>query len=169
MTESFVDPRVRLDGPVGAFTAALAVAPIAAGSVVIAFGGRCITRAQVDQNSRAVQIDEQLFLTADDGVADAVLHSCDPSCQLRGATLLVAARDLMPGEAITYDYSTSQGTDDDEFECQCGSALCRGKVTGHDWMLPELQLRHRGAFSPYLAQRIASLHHIGAERRAFAL
>jgi hypothetical protein len=36
-------------------------------------------------------------------------------------------------------------------------------------MLPELQLRYRGAFSPYLAKRIAALVHIGAERRAFAL
>jgi hypothetical protein len=169
VTESFVDPRVRLDAPLGAFTGAQAIAPIAAGTVVVAFGGRCVTRADVPSAARAVQIEEALFLVADDGVADAVLHSCEPSCELRGAAVLVAGRDLVPGEAITYDYATSQGTDDDEFECQCGSALCRGKITGHDWMLPELQLRYRGAFSPYLGQRIAALHHIGAERRAFAL
>jgi hypothetical protein len=36
-------------------------------------------------------------------------------------------------------------------------------------MLPELQLRYRGSFSPYLAKRISGLVHVGAERRAFAL
>ena len=45
---------------------------------------------------------------------------------------------------------------------------CRGKVTGNDWMLPELHLRYRGRFSPYLATRIASLASVGAERRAFS-
>jgi len=45
---------------------------------------------------------------------------------------------------------------------------CRGKVTGYDWMLPELQIRYRGYFSPYLAARIASLATIGAGRRAFS-
>ncbi len=79
----------------------VALEPIAAGDVVAAFGGRCVTR--------------------------------------------------------------------DEFECACGSAQCRGKVSGHDWMLPELQLRYRGSFSPYLAKRIAALVSVGAERRAFAL
>jgi hypothetical protein len=36
-------------------------------------------------------------------------------------------------------------------------------------MLPELQMRYRGTFSPYLAARISSLVSTGAERRAFAL
>ncbi|TPW10902.1 MAG: hypothetical protein FD127_3513 [Acidimicrobiaceae bacterium] len=42
-------------------------------------------------------------------------------------------------------------------------------MTGDDWMVPELQLRYRGHFSPYLARRIAGLVSVGAERRAFAL
>ena len=87
---------------------------------------------------------------------------------MSGSTVLVALRDIEPGEMITYDYATSDGCDYDEFECACGSAMCRGKVTGYDWMLPELQLRYRGHFSPYLATRIASLASIGAERRAFS-
>jgi hypothetical protein len=36
-------------------------------------------------------------------------------------------------------------------------------------MLPELQLRYRGSFSPYLANRIAALASVGASRRAFGL
>ncbi|MEY4174995.1 MAG: hypothetical protein RI900_2160, partial [Actinomycetota bacterium] len=66
-------------------------------------------------------------------------------------------------------YGTCDGSDYHEFECVCGAASCRGKVTGNDWMLPELQLRLRGWFSPYLASRIADLVSVGAERRAFSL
>jgi hypothetical protein len=83
--------------------------------------------------------------------------------------ILIAARDIEAGEELSYDYATSDGSDYDEFECVCGSESCRGKITGHDWMLPELQLRYRGSFSPYLARRIAALVNVGAERRAFSL
>ena len=40
---------------------------------------------------------------------------------------------------------------------------------GRDWMIPELQLRYRGTFSPYLAKRIAGLASVAATRRAFSL
>ena len=84
--------------------------------------------------------------------------------------MLVALRDIAVGEELAYDYATTDGSDYDEFECDVRQrAACRGKVTGHDWMLPELQLRYRGTFSPYLAKRIAALVSVGAERRAFAL
>jgi uncharacterized protein len=170
VTVSFIDPRVQLGaGRVGSLPAAVATADIDAGEIVIAFGGRCVPREAQDTTHRALQIEERLFLQGDDGVADAVLHSCDPSCVVSSSTVLVAARDLRAGDTITYDYATTQGTDDDEFECSCGTAMCRGKVTGHDWMLPELQLRYRGNFSPYLARRISGLQRVGAERRAFAL
>jgi uncharacterized protein len=150
--------------------------PIAAGEVVAAFGGRCVTRDEFDllpasQQVRSLQIEEHLFLAGapEPEPADFVNHSCDPNCVLSGSVILVAARDIEPGEEITYDYATSDGSDYDEFECVCGSACCRGKITGHDWMLPELQLRYRGAFSPYLAKRMAALVNVGAERRAFSI
>src|SRR5258706_1301495 len=150
--------------------------PIAAGEVVAAFGGRCVTRDEFDllpttQQVRSLQIDENLYMAGapEPEPADFINHSCEPNLGLTGSVVLVAMRDIAVGEELTYDYATTDGSDYDEFECYCGSAMCRGKVSGHDWMLPELQLRYRGSFSPYLAQRIAALVHVGAERRAFAL
>jgi hypothetical protein len=32
--------------------------------------------------------------------------------------------------------------------------MCRGHVSGTDWMLSELQARYAGFFSPYIARRI---------------
>ncbi|MEP7047205.1 MAG: SET domain-containing protein-lysine N-methyltransferase [Ilumatobacteraceae bacterium] len=150
--------------------------PIAAGEIVAAFGGRCVRRDEFDllpasQQVRSVQIDENLYMAGapEPEPADFINHSCDPNCVLSGNVLIVAARDIAVGEEVTYDYATTDGSDYDEFECSCGTSMCRGKVSGHDWMLPELQLRYRGSFSPYLAKRIAALVNVGAERRAFAL
>ena len=150
--------------------------PIAAGEIVAGFGGRCVTRDEFDllpasQQVRSLQIDENLYMAGapEPEPADFINHSCDPNCALSGNVVLIAMRDIAVGEELGYDYATTDGSDYDEFECDCGTALCRGKVSGHDWMLPELQLRYRGTFSPYLAKRIAALGNVGAERRAFAL
>jgi hypothetical protein len=154
----------------------VAVEAISAGEVVAAFGGRCVTRDEFDllpatQQVRSVQIEDDLYLAgaAEPEPADFINHSCDPNCVVSGNVVLVARRDIFPGEELSYDYATTDGSDYDEFECSCGTRACRGKISGHDWMLPELQLRYRGAFSPYLARRIAALVHVGAERRPFAL
>ncbi len=176
MSVSFLTPKVRTAALPQGGHGSIALEHIAAGEVVAAFGGRCVSRHELDllpadQQSRSIQIDESLYLAAspEPEPADFVRHSCEPNCGMRGNTVVVALRDIAPGEAVTYDYAMADGSDYDEFECQCGTVQCRGKVTGHDWMLPELQLRHRGSFSPYLAARIASLVSVGAERRAFSL
>jgi len=172
----FLTPKARPTTTPGTGYGSVAHEPIAAGEVVAAFGGRCVTRDEFDllpvsQQIRSVQIDEHLYLAGapEPEPADFINHSCDPNCALTGNVILVAAREIAAGDELSYDYATTDGSDYDEFECACGTALCRGKISGHDWMLPELQLRYRGSFSPYLAKRIASLVNVGAERRAFAL
>jgi|JI6StandDraft_1071083.scaffolds.fasta_scaffold364702_2 hypothetical protein len=175
MSASYLSPKARPVAVGAAGRGSVAVEEVAAGEVVAAFGGRCLTRDEFDllpagQQVRSIQIDEALFLAGspEPEPADFINHSCEPNCGMRGNSVLVALRPIAVGEAITYDYATSDGCDYDEFECACGSTLCRGKVTGNDWMLPDLQLRHRGSFSPYLAARIAALASVGAERRAFS-
>jgi uncharacterized protein len=172
----FLTPKARPTATPHKGYGSVSLEPIAAGEVVAAFGGRCITRDEFDllpasQQVRSLQIDEHLYIAGapEPEPADFINHSCEPNCALSGNVVLVAARDIAAGEELTYDYATSDGSDYDEFECSCGTALCRGKISGHDWMLPELQLRYRGAFSPYLAKRIAALVTVGAERRAFSL
>jgi hypothetical protein len=155
---------------------AVAVEPIRAGESVAAFGGRCITRDELEllserQQRRSIQIDDLLFLAGavEPEPADFVNHSCQPNCGMSGSVLLVAMRDIEAGEELTYDFAMTDGSESDGFECRCGTPDCRGTITGNDWMLPELQLRYRGHFSPYLSRRIADLVSLGAERRAFAL
>ena len=40
--------------------------------------------------------------------------------------------------------------------CQCGTAECRGTVTGSDWQKPALRQRYRGHFLPFIERRIAA-------------
>lgn len=172
----FLTPKARPAATPGTGHGSVATELITAGEVVAAFGGRCVTRDEFEllpasQQVRSLQIEENLYIAGapEPEPADFINHSCEPNCALSGNVILIAARDIEIGEEVTYDYATTDGSDYDEFECACGSASCRGKVSGHDWMLPELQLRYRGTFSPYLAKRIAALANVGAERRAFAL
>jgi hypothetical protein len=156
-------------------TGSVAVETIAAGETVAVFGGTVVTRRELDlmsrdRQSRSIQLDETLYLASPETPepGDMVNHSCAPNCGMQGSTIVVAMRDIRPGEELTFDYAMSDGSDYDEFECACGSPQCRGKVTGNDWMLPELQLAYRGYFSPYLANRISALVQVGSERRAFS-
>ena len=87
---------------------------------------------------------------------------------MSGATIVVALRDLAAGEEITFDYATERRQRLRRVRVHLRHGAVPRQVTGHDWMLPELQLRYRGYFSPYLASRIAALASAGAERRAFA-
>jgi SET domain-containing protein len=60
-------------------------------------------------------------------------HSCDPNCWYEG-NALVARRDILPGEEITYDYCTDTTARDWGFACSCGAPCCRGTVRRDDWM-----------------------------------
>lgn len=133
---------------------------VRAGELLVVWGGEVVDgdtlrSMSIDRFRLALQVEENLYLlTTNEGVADWVNHSCDPNAGLRGQVVLVALRDIRPGEEITFDYATSDGSPYDEFDCDCGAKTCRGHVTGSDWRLPELQKRYAGYFSPYIQRRI---------------
>jgi SET domain-containing protein len=126
------------------------------GSLLAIFGGRVMTRAELDaapQDNRtnSVQIGQEHYMVPDVvGLGDHINHSCAPNAGIAGQVILVALRDIRAGEEVCYDYAMTDTSDYDEFPCACGSALCRGFVTGNDWKLPELRERYRGYFSAYI-------------------
>ena len=69
-------------------------------------------------------------------------HSCDPNLWWSGPYTLVARRDIAAGEELTNDYATSTRSSSFAMSCACGTALCRGTVTGDDWTLPSLRERY---------------------------
>lgn len=144
---------------------------VRAGEMLLAWGGDVVTGEMLswmseEKHRLAVQIEEDLYLvTPNEGPADWVNHSCDPNAGLVGQVVLVALRDIRPGEEICFDYATSDGSPYDEFTCGCGTRSCRGRVTGDDWKLPELQARYAGHFSPYIQKRIEKARRPAASPR----
>lgn len=144
---------------------------VRAGEMLLVWGGDVVTGEALrwmspEKHRLSVQIEEDLYLvTPNEGPADWVNHSCEPNAGLVGQIVLVALRDIRPGEEICFDYATTDGSSYDEFECGCGKPSCRGRITGDDWKLPELQARYAGHFSPYIQKRIEKQRRAAAARK----
>ena len=137
--------------------------PIKAGETVVVKGGHVFDRQTRDELAKTlgpaeIQIGDDLFIgpmTQEEREASMMClnHSCEPNVQIVGQITFRAMRDIGTGEELTFDYAT--GDDDDwEMACACGSASCRGHVSGRDWKIPELQRRYRGCFSEYIERKI---------------
>lgn len=140
----------------------VAIADIVRDEIVAIKVGHIITRDELERataaaGDMALQIDDDFYLaprTAEE-VADMsvfINHSCEPNVGFRGQVVYVAMRDIKAGEELCHDYSMER-SDDYTLDCHCGSALCRGKVTGQDWKLPELQQRYGDYFSIYIRNK----------------
>ena len=138
-----------------------AIEPFKKDEVLIVWGGSVVneeefTRVSDYERIHGLQVEENLFqipLTENDP-AEMVNHSCDPNAGILGQITLVAFRDINAGEEICFDYAMSDSNPYDEFNCQCGSPHCRGRITADDWRHPDLQKRYKGYFSAYLQRRI---------------
>jgi len=85
-----------------------------------------------------------------------VNHSCDGNCWYENDDLLVAMKDIKSGEELTYDYALTDAhaVFDTIPKCNCGAKKCRGKVSGRDWQLPELQRRYGRHFIGHVLAKI---------------
>lgn len=163
MPELWLDPRLevrrsRLHGH-GTY----ALERVIAGEVVTIWGHRILTADEVDEAPPGEMVTPRgdgtfVWLPPYDREApDHFLnHSCDPNTWLTDEVTLVARRLIGPGEELTADYGTFELKLDfvGQFACRCGPG-CRGRYTGRDWQLPELQTRYDGHWHPVLAHRIA--------------
>jgi uncharacterized protein len=141
----------------------VAVVPISAGELVAIKGGHIVTTAALRslpdrlQNSE-IQIADGFHLVAlEDAEYEPVMlfinHACEPNVGFAGNIVLVAMRDINPGEELTTDYALFDDYEG-QMECRCGTASCRGRIDGRDWQRPDLQRRYSGYFSSYLLSRM---------------
>ena len=84
-------------------------------------------------------------------------HSCTPNCGFHGQVMLVAMRDIRPGEELTYDYAMTDSDPRLWMQCNCQSRNCRGRVTGDDWKNPSLQRKYRDYLSWHIREKIRRL------------
>ena len=144
----------------------VAVAPVAAGELVAIKGGHIVTTSALQalsarlQNSE-IQIADGFHLVAvQDAEYEPVMlflnHCCEPNVGFAGNIVLVAMRDISPGEELTTDYALFDNHDG-QMQCRCGTASCRGLIGGRDWQRADLQRQYGSYFSSYLLSRMSRL------------
>jgi SAM-dependent methyltransferase len=161
-TSSFVSPKLRVGVSPKSGNGLFAQEPVATGEVLVVWAGTVmrteeLSNLDVVRRGLALQIEDNLHILSQPEPADFVNHSCNPNAGLSGQIALVALRPIGVGEEVCYDYAMSEGSSDQaaDFECRCGAADCRGRVTGNDWLRSDLQARYADFFSPYLQRRLA--------------
>lgn len=105
------------------------------GEALCAYRGPLVTRPPEPGPGKLVfslEIEPGLWIdgSGDDNPARHANHSCDPSAEMvlrGGELLLVAVRDLAPGEEITFDYGFGLA-DALAHPCRCGADGCPGRI-----------------------------------------
>lgn len=127
---------------------------IAAGEAILEFSGPRLHRAQVNEEDYHLQVGEDEYLGASGQADDYVNHSCEPNAGFAGGLVLVAQREILLDQEITWDYSCAI---DEEgfagFPCQCGSRACRGLVQSFRNLDAVTRERLRTWVLPYLARK----------------
>ncbi len=107
-----------------------------------------------------MQRDADLFICegGEDNDAFAINPSCDLNVWLCDTFTLTTMRTIATGEELTIDYAMlgGDGNAPAERDCRCGSAVCRGAITGTDWTIASLQKRYAGHFIPLISKRITA-------------
>lgn len=161
---SYRSPRcvVRPSGVHG--TGLFAAEPIPEGEVIAIRGGHIVPKAvalEIDTRLGGYShplTDEWFLAPLDESEIDDVViffnHGCTPNIAPQGQVVFAATRDIAVGEEILCDYVTIVCYSEYKLQCRCGSAECRGVVTGDDWRTTALQERYRGRFSTQIQQKI---------------
>lgn len=144
-------PGTELRDTPGKGTGVFATHAFRVGEVVLAGA----IKAELDRNdAHASQIGPDRFIRHA-GLMPRVNHSCDPNCGVQvndsGAHDLVARFPVHVGQEVTFDYAMRNHTVQ-HFppRCQCGSRLCRGRITGWQDLPSDRRHAYRGYVAPYL-------------------
>jgi uncharacterized protein len=148
---SFQNPKLEIRNTRNYGLGVFARKEIRGGEVIMVLDGEILScdeimgriRLHEENIDDPLQIDEWLFLDLDE-VSRTFNHSCDPNAGMRKRSELFALRDILPGEEITYDYSSVVGPkitpDMWTMECDCGASTCR-KTIGNVLSIPEDRFR----------------------------
>jgi len=136
-----------------------AAAPIRAGDRLMrTHGGLLYTTEDARQGRLQVagemyneeQLGPDLFRATPKSPEYYLNHSCEPN--VLAAT---AVRDIAESEELLTDYAHCEAGDSVLVgSCRCGAARCRGRVTGLDWAIPDLQQKYEGYFTSYVQSLI---------------
>jgi hypothetical protein len=98
------------------------------------------------EDDRYLQVGPDIYQGPSGDLDDYVNHSCDPNAGLvfvGGKVILTAIKNVLPGEEITFDYSTTMDDPHNwEMECMCGSPKCRVRIGNFKDLPRQVQVRY---------------------------
>lgn len=142
-----------------------ALEPLAKDELVVVWGGKVCTSAEIARlakafphiESHAVSVAEGYHLTSENlfefDDSEYINHCCEPNLGVRGQILVVARRPIAAGEELTFDYETTE-TSMVSFACLCGSKSCRRVIDGSAWQDPAFVARNREYLSWHILERL---------------
>lgn len=113
---------------------------------ILEFIGPIISLAEAlqkpkDKLSNPLQIGPKEYIDiAEPGVL--ANHSCLPNSGIKNDRFLVALKDILPGEEICYDYSTTMDEDNWTLRCECGEENCRNVIRDFKDLPLEVQKKY---------------------------
>lgn len=110
-----------------------------------------------EPTTKTLRISEKIHqMSTDPSAAENFLnHSCQPNSYVNFYTLdLIALKDILLDETVTYNYFTSDWGGEDNFVCSCNSPHCKKHITGFRTLSMEERLLLKHYLSPYLLSRL---------------
>jgi hypothetical protein len=174
---SWLHPSVEVRPSAVAGRGLFATADLPEGTVVSRLGGRLVSTAELtrlmtsaDGYIDSIVVDEHCHLLLAAGSDNRFgNHSCDPNLGWVDEYTLAAMVDVPTGGELLSDYAMSTANPVYVLRCHCESYRCRQMVAGDDWRIPQLQVRYRGWWVPYvqtLIDGVSAIPSATAARRA---
>ena len=127
-----------------------AAVPINAGEVVFYLAGEIVGLP----TKYTIQLDADRHVLNDGSDWDLMNHGCEPNVRIDVQSReMIAARDIAPGEELTFNYNTTEWSMTSPFACGCGSPKCAGEIRGFRFLTEEQRHDIMPLISPYIAQR----------------
>jgi len=133
-----------------------ATSPISAGVLICNMTGEHIdfeeavnrVKSGVEMESDPLATSMSTYLDLDE-TSRSFNHSCEPNAYIRSMNELVALKDILPGDEICFDYSTTMHYPEEKIlaagfelwtcKCNCGTPSCRGIINQFKTLPLELQ------------------------------
>lgn len=101
-----------------------------------------------------VQIGIGKHITLQPEFLQYINHSCEPNVFFNTTTMeLVALKELMPGDELSFFYPSTEWKMSQSFDCYCGHACCQGKIKGAAYLSKEARERYQ--LTDFILQQLA--------------
>lgn len=137
---------------------------IKSGEIILSFGGILAENSE-RYSGRFLEstfsgISERIMIceSADSNkdYSDFLNHSCDPNVGMDDCITMIAIRDVLQDEELTFDYSFCEADENWSMRtiCNCEKPCCRQIITGSDWKKVSSLDRNFQYYSPFIKRRI---------------